>query len=234
MDKLIINGKTFLIDQVLRDFKEIDPGDEFEREILKFTHNWLSGQQTFTITTSGSTGKPKPIAITREQMKLSAAMTLKALDLHEGDTALLCLNPMYIAGKMMIVRALEANMTLVAVTPTANPLRKLTEAIKIDFTALVPYQLKTVLKEGGKSSLKLNYMKGILLGGGPVDGSLETMVQSVNAPVYATFAMTETVSHFALRRINGPDRSIYFRVLENNRISTDDRGCLCVRGPVTK
>lgn len=233
MDKLILNGKTISFDEIIHGPAEQLAQDNFDAEVLKFIRSWHSGQQTFTITTSGSTGTPKPFEITRKQMQASAAMTIKALGLQPEDTALLCLDPAYIAGKMMIVRALEGNMQLVAVHPDANPLKALPRKTAIDFTALVPYQLKTILQDKGGSLEKLNNMKAILLGGAPVDQELEDSIQEIEAPVYATFAMTETVSHFALRRLNGPTKSPYFQVLENISISCDDHGCLCVTGPVT-
>jgi O-succinylbenzoic acid--CoA ligase len=46
--------------------------------------------------------------------------------------------------------------------------------------------------------------------------------------VYESFAMTETLTHFALRRLNGPDADTLFRTLDGVTIGSDDRGCLTV------
>jgi O-succinylbenzoic acid--CoA ligase len=51
--------------------------------------------------------------------------------------------------------------------------------------------------------------------------------------MYLTFGMTETVSHFAIRKLNGIDRSEYYKALKGIVISTDDRGCLTVAGSIT-
>ena len=40
--------------------------------------------------------------------------------------------------------------------------------------------------------------------------------------------MTETYTHFALRRINGAKPDPAFRLLEGVKIRTDERGCLVV------
>ncbi|HET9053905.1 MAG TPA: acyl-CoA synthetase, partial [Cyclobacteriaceae bacterium] len=82
----------------------------FETETLSFIKKWLSGNQNFTLKTSGSTGAPKEIILTRDQLITSAARTISKLKLSEKNTALVCLDTHYIAGKMMLVRALEATM----------------------------------------------------------------------------------------------------------------------------
>jgi O-succinylbenzoic acid--CoA ligase len=43
--------------------------------------------------------------------------------------------------------------------------------------------------------------------------------------------MTETLSHIALKRINGPGKSDYFRVLPGIHIRQDERACLCIQAP---
>ncbi|RZK50925.1 MAG: acyl-CoA synthetase, partial [Hymenobacter sp.] len=52
-------------------------------------------------------------------------------------------------------------------------------------------------------------------------------------PVYLTYGMTETASHMALRRLNGPQASPHYQVLPGLHLSQDERGCLTVRGDVT-
>lgn len=52
-----------------------------------------------TVHTSGSTGTPKVLTVRKEQMMQSARMTCEFLNLHTGDTALLCMPLQYIAGK---------------------------------------------------------------------------------------------------------------------------------------
>lgn len=188
-----------------------------------FCQEWLEGKPTFTITTSGSTGTPKAIELRREQMIASAKKTIQALDLREDMTSLVCLDVNFVAGKMMIVRSLVAGMKMIVVEPTANPLSNLDHS-KIDFAALVPYQLSTILA----SNESLNVDR-IILGGAPISHELLSQIKKIDSPVYATFGMTETLSHIALQRLNGRHGQDYFEVLDGIDISVDDRRCLVIK-----
>lgn len=197
---------------------------------LGFAWRWLRGNRHFAQETSGSTGTPKTISLSRERMIISAQTTLNALNLTKKDTALLCLHPKYIGGKMMIVRSLLAEMDLVIVPPSASPLANL--PFVPDFTAMVPLQIQNILEAGGAN--RLNQMKAILIGGAPVSSSLERNInEQLNIPVYSTYGMTETVSHIALRKLTSPGASPFFQVLGDTQIVQDDRGCLKIRGEIT-
>lgn len=222
---------------------------EYEARALDFCRRWRTGQTEFDLTTSGSTGTPKPIRLGREQLAASARMTGQFFHLIPGDSALCCLNVSYIAGTMMLVRALELGLRLTVVEPVANPLERLragTGTLQVvedpwsgwgiqpfDFHAFVPLQLQTILAETPECVPALNCAKAILIGGAAVSAELETALQVIEAPVFSTYGMTETVSHIALRRLNGPDRSAVFHVLDGIEIGTDARDCLWVRGVVT-
>ncbi|MBC7921763.1 MAG: AMP-binding protein [Ferruginibacter sp.] len=206
---------------------------EYERETLQFCQEWLSGREEFVRHTSGSTGQPKPVALSRRQMRASAQATAQALDLRSGDHALVCLPPRYIAGTMMLVRGLEVGMKMTVVEPAGNPLQSIAAGTHFDFTALVPRQLQTILAETPDKRPVLHGMKAILVGGAAVSRALEEEIQQIGAPVYGTYGMTETVSHVALRRLNGPARSDAYTALPGVRIGLDERGCLWIQAPST-
>ena len=90
---------------------------EFEQQVFAFCQAWRTGQTEFTFHTSGSTGEPKPIVISRERLYVSAKMTGDWLKLEKGDAALLSLSPLYIAGAMVLVRALVHDSSLILVEP---------------------------------------------------------------------------------------------------------------------
>lgn len=205
----------------------------YHQKTWEFCEQWSAGQEVFYLQTSGSTGSPKTISISRKQMKASAFMTQKALDLKPDYKALVCLNTEFIAGKMMLVRALETGMTMYIVYPVSNPLIDLPQDLVFDFAAMVPYQIQSILEETPEKLSKLNSMKALIIGGAPISNSLEKSIQLIKAPVYSTYGMTETVSHIALRRINGFDASDAFTVLSDIEINTDSRSCLQIKGPVT-
>lgn len=204
----------------------------FAHEILRFCHEWLSGQQTFMVHTSGSTGQPKPISLSRRQMQASAGQTVKALGLAAGDHALLCINPAFIGGKMMLVRAMEHEMPLTALEAEADPLRKLPNDTRIDFIALVPLQLEAILQNPHSKAI-LDRMKAVIIGGAAVSSPLRKQLGSLQAPLYSTYGMTETVSHIALQRLNGPYASDYFQAFPAVHLSQDERGCLVIEGEVS-
>jgi O-succinylbenzoic acid--CoA ligase len=189
------------------------------------------GAQEFGLRTSGSTGQPQLIALKRRQLAASAARTGDYFDLGPGDRALVCLNCDFIGGKMMVVRGLERNMHLTIVEPHADPLAEAPAGAEFDFAAFVPLQLRAVLAAG--RVVQLNNMRAILVGGAGVEPSLLAEIQQLTVPVYLTYGMTETASHMALRRLNGPEASGYYRVLPGLHLGQDERGCLTVRGDVT-
>ncbi len=204
----------------------------FEKEVLAFCHAWLSGKKTFVVHTSGSTGIPKPIQLSRRQMEASAWQTITALGLNPGDSSLLCMNPSYIGGKMMLVRAMEGRMSLRLLEAAANPLEKLSTNETFDFTALVPMQLETILNND-ESRYLLEQAKAVIIGGAPVSLPLRNRLQEIASPIFSTYGMTETVSHIALQRLNGPAAQDYFEAFPDLLLGQDMRGCLTIAGTVT-
>ena len=200
------------------------PTSEYEQKIIIFCQNWLAGQTEFVIKTSGSTGEPKPIVLTRNQMIASAKLTGKTFGLEVGNKALVCLNVEYIAGMMMLVRGMELGLKLTIVEPSGNPFDKIEGQI-FDFLAFVPLQMQNLV-ENDKSVEILNQAKAIIIGGAAVNEVLENKLQQLEVPVYSTYGMTETVSHVAIRRINGDNRNNNFQVLEEVKIGLDERNCL--------
>ncbi|MDM8532126.1 AMP-binding protein [Anaerolineales bacterium HSG25] len=204
-----------------------------EIKTFRFYQQWLSGQEEFLLHTSGSTGRPKPIRLQRAQMQASARLTGQALGLQAGDRALVCLSTDYIAGLMMLVRAFELDLDLLVVPPSSTPLVDLPDEATFEFTALVPMQLQKTLTDTPDKLPILNRMKAILIGGAPVSLSLQQQLQQIQAPVYHTYGMTETVSHIALRRLNGSQASDLFVPLSGVTTGLDERGCLTINSVLT-
>ncbi|MEL6534054.1 MAG: AMP-binding protein [Bacteroidota bacterium] len=207
----------------------------FEKNTVAFCQSWLRGDSTFSIHTSGSTGTPKSITHTRAQMLASAQATLAHLGLPNTALALVCIPTQFVGGRMMLVRALEAHLPILALEPQGNPLgRALAAGIQVGFTAMVPLQMEQFLAQSPELVPTLPPTCAILLGGAPVSPKLEQGMQQVPCPVYHTYGMTETVSHVALRRLNGPNQEEYFTLLPGIETELDARGCLRIRGAVTE
>lgn len=200
-----------------------------ENSPLNFCKDWLNGKQEFLLSTSGSTGSPKVISVTREKLKASAQLTTSYLGLKKEFTALVCLDTRYIAGIMMLVRSMEAGMNLYVVEPSANPFEKIPNTVLIDFVALVPYQLESILQSDQKD--RLNSLQIALIGGAPLSAKTRNALYEYPCGFYATYGMTETLSHIALQKLNGIDAQNFFQVLPGVMVTTDDRGCLVIQAP---
>lgn len=221
------NGRNIRIADILNGSASHET--PFEAAAYSFVRKWYGDGEFFEQQTSGSTGIPKTILIARKSMVASAKLTQQALNLKAHETALLCLDPNYIAGKMMMVRAFVTGMKLLAVDPSLNPFEKHVSHLPIDFTALVPAQLTKILQSDFRS--RLNEIKNIIIGGASLSEQTIEMVSEFRGRMFATYGMTETVSHIALQSINGPSASEYFKVLPGVKINTDERGCLQIKAP---
>jgi len=222
-----INGRDVLLNSILNE-SEKDQND-FENDTFTFIRDWLTGKDSFEIETSGSTGPPKKIKITRSQMMASAGLTQQALGLQAGYTSLLCLSPRYIAGKMMLVRSLVIGMKILALTPSANVLDKIPTSIQIDFAAMVPYQIYDSVRSDDAN--RLNQFKVILIGGATLDAGTRALLKSFTSSFYATYGMTETISHVALQSLNSPNSPDEFELLPSITLQLDERGCLVIEAP---
>jgi len=219
------------------DFIPIEGADPTDLSVMLHTAEelvlqWDEGAQSFTIQTSGSTGSPKPIVLSREKIVYSAQQTAAAFGLTQGDTLLCCLGLNYIAGFMMLMRGLVLDAHVILDIPSSNPLERLPERQKIDFASFVPMQMAAMLDDA--SAIKtMNGMKAILVGGGPVSKALEDSIQVLQVPVYHTYSMTETYTHVAVRRMNGPGKSNYYQPMPGTILSKDERGCLVIQSFLT-
>ncbi|MFZ0489922.1 MAG: AMP-binding protein, partial [Salegentibacter sp.] len=206
-------------------YSYIKEGEAFEEQIGSFILDWLKPSSYVEVKTSGSTGTPKKIRIKKEHMINSATATSKFFDLPANTTALLCLPATYIAGKMMLVRAMVLGWQLDTVPPSSNPLDHVFK--RYDFCAMTPFQLDNSIG-------RLHLIKKLIVGGGAVSPRIQKMVRECATKVYETYGMTETVTHIAAKRLNPKNKKKQpkpFKVLPDIGISQDKRGCLMIKAP---
>ncbi len=196
----------------------IKEGDDFEKPVGDFLLDWFDSKDFIEMQTSGTTGAPKIITISKQAMVNSALATGDFFDLQSGDKALHCLPVKYVAGKMMLVRAMIIGLDLEFVAPSSHPL--LNNEIDFDFIAMVPLQAKNSLGE-------LNRVKKLIVGGAAINIVLEKKLLKLTTEVYETYGMTETITHIAARKLGEKA----FTVLPNVTISYDDRKCLVIHAP---
>ena len=202
-------------------------------ELEAFLAEWHNDSPTVLVHTSGSTGKPKPMLVEKRRMEASARITCRFLGLHEGDTALLCMPLDYIAGKMMVVRALTCGLQLVSVPPSSHPLSTAHLSIlpsRLDFAAMVPLQVWNSLQVPEERH-RLMHIRHLIIGGGAIDQALASQLADFPHQVWSTYGMTETLSHIALRRLNGPEASDWYTPFDGVALSLTDEGCLVINAP---
>ena len=197
----------------------------------EFLSEWNNGSDRVLVHTSGSTGKPKPMMVEKKRMLNSARITCDFLGLKPGDSALLCMSLDYIAGKMVVVRSIERHLHLISVSPSGHPLKDINE--EITFAAMVPMQVYNTLQVPEERE-RLTHIRHLIIGGGAIDASLEKELRSLpgNIAIWSTYGMTETLSHIALRRINGAEASEWYQPFDSVKISQTDEGCLVIDAPL--
>ena len=206
-----------------------------------FLSEWNNDSDRVLVHTSGSTGKPKPMMVEKKRMLNSARITCDFLGLKPGDSALLCMSLDYIAGKMVVVRSIERHLHLISVSPSGHPLKNIDMKDvngkdvngEITFAAMVPMQVYNTLQVPEERE-RLTHIRHLIIGGGAIDASLEKELQALpgNIAIWSTYGMTETLSHIALRRINGAEASEWYQPFDSVKISQTEEGCLVIDAPL--
>jgi O-succinylbenzoic acid--CoA ligase len=219
-----LNGLQYQSAEELLNFTEglINQGDSYEVSMARFIEDWLNFNDTIIVATSGSTGEAKNIELAKTAMVDSAEATGAYFKLGENTKALLCLSCDFIAGKMMLVRAMVLGWDLHVVAPEKDAVTQYDN--EYDFVAMVPYQVLYSIDSLAK-------IKKMIVGGGAISTELEEKLQIVDTEVFSTYGMTETCTHVAVRRVNGLARSNQFSALPNVKFAIDDRGCLIIKAP---
>jgi len=196
----------------------------FEEALFTFILDWFSPSETIKANTSGSTGKPKEIQLLKKHMMASAETTISFFNLKKKDKILLCLPMSFIAGKMMVVRALVGSLDLYFTEPTSKP--EIAES-KIAFSAMVPLQVSQLIKEKNNP---LSNVEKLIIGGSFLPDPLLVKLQHMKTKVWQTYGMTETLTHIAVRKINGSDRSDKYSLLPGVSLSLNE-GRIVVSAP---
>jgi len=213
------------------DLDKIDASllNEIDPSIYSFLKEWFSISKEIKVSTSGSTGKPSIISTPKDSMRKSALLTLKYFKLQEGDFIVNCLPVNFIAGKMMLIRALIGNLHIYLLKPSDAPLCAYPNA-NIAFTALTPSQIEKSMHQCDRS---FENIETIILGGAPISDNLRDQLKTLSPNCYATYGMTETITHIALQKINnGSEKD--FSTLESVEINYHNNDCLSISAPHLK
>ena len=190
--------------------------DFSDSELTIFLQQWIENS-SIEIKTSGTSAKPKTFEVKRQYILNSVKMTAEYFKLDNTKSALHCLPMVYIAGKMQLVRGLILGLDLHMIKPAICPLKK---DQYFDFAALTPQQVSGSIDY-------LENIKTLLVGGGVFSHKLQRLIKKLNVNVYESFAMAETLSHIAVRKLEDPPG--VFTCLPNITISIDYRSCLVIQ-----
>jgi len=198
-------------------------------DLYLFLEKWFDASPVITVHTSGSTGTPKELVVRKDRMMQSARLTCKFLNLQAGDTALLCMNLRYIGAMMVVVRSLVAGLNLIVRPASGHPLSDIEEPLR--FAAMVPLQVYNTLRVPEEKE-RLEQTDILIIGGGAVDDSLEAEISALPTAVYSTYGMTETLSHIALRRLNGETASKHYYPFPSVELSLSAESTLVIKAPL--
>ena len=213
---MIAEHKDFKISYLAQDQKE---------KIEAFLSILRDDSSSILCTTSGSTGTPKQIEILKTSLAVSAKKTIDFFKLKPKETAILCMSIDFIAGKMMLVRAMMAGLEL-KVLPVSSSLSALIEAT--EFIALFPKQLQGLLSTN-KGILALKKSRCILVGGAALSTEIEQLLISNHISIYQSYGMTETATHVALKR-SGYQGEQYYKAISGVSFRQKE-GCLSISYP---
>lgn len=218
---ITLNGNRISVDKLIATRQESSVG--------RLLGEWYSTENFIEVQTSGSTGTPKTIRLDKHFVGASVQRTLRFFDLKAGHRILHCLPEKYIAGKVMILRALLGNLNLYTAPPDTGFSFLHDEAFR--FAAMVPAQVSKILNAEPYRGAWLNKIDCLLIGGSAIPPDIEALLHGVSTSCYSSYAATETATHIALRKINGTDASDFYTCLDDIRVKLSDDGCLQIFMP---
>lgn len=221
---IALNGKKYRIDEY-ESWCYALSSDEENEKLRQFFKEWADERDFILGKTSGSTGDPKTIKLSKRAMLASAELTNSFFNLKAGDSILLCLSVNYIAGKMMLVRAIAGGLNVVVAKPSSEPDWNGPVAL----AAMVPMQVQQLLSSA-KGRKALSMVENLIVGGSPLSRDCAEKLSDLPVNAYMTYGMTETVSHVALSKIGRETRPVY-TAMSGVRFSLDNRGCLVISAP---
>jgi len=224
-NKFKFNGEHFCYENLKGvAYSFIKEGQTYQKHIGDFVLDWLDNKDYMIVKTSGSTGNPKTIKLQKQAMVESAIATGNYFNIKPGDTALHCLSSDFIAGKMMLVRAMILGLEMDVIEPSSRPIEYNNK--HYNFCAMVTLQVQNSID-------KLYQISTLIVGGASVSDELQDKLQNISCKVYETYGMTETITHIAAKKLNHSESISLnlFKTLPTVTISKDTRDCLVISAP---
>ena len=183
-------------------------------------------QDAVIIATSGSNGAPKPALLTLGNLMASAQGSQAIIPFNSDDGWLLSLPLFHISGVSILMRAVNANATLIMAKD-----EDLIEGINcpaVTHVSLVATQLYRLLQQPS-AILRLRQLKAILLGGSAISTALLEQSLKEQLPVYVSYGLTEMASQVATGRVVLAHQPCA-TVLPKRQLMINDEGEILVKG----
>lgn len=230
MTEIILDG----IEYSLEEFVKLNLQDRHSsiRNAQTIIERFLAGDTQFSIKTSGSTGSPKSISFELETIKNSCLRTLEAIEVVPSKTAFwVALDTSYTGGFMMLMRGLTTGDRIVLTAPDEKSIFN-AQILEPFWVAFTPLQWR-YFKSRPDFDDHSEFIASVILGGQALPSNLEGSFNTLPYRVYQSYGMTETLSNIALRALNGPLASEWFKPFKGIMLSEDEARCLRIVDPVS-
>ena len=154
------------------------------------------GTPAVILFTSGTGGPPKAAVLTHANLKASVDAWAFRLEPRTTDRWLVCLPLFHIAGLAIVARADSWGLPLLVHSGFDAAAVDAAIDCGISHLSLVPQMLDRLLEHRGGRDVPES-LRGVLVGGGPVDVSGLARARSVGMELIITYGMTETASGVA-------------------------------------
>lgn len=197
--------------------RKLDSSIEWQDDIIQFAKEWINKLDHIVVKTSGSTGLPKEISLKKNHVISSAQLTNEHFKLNQHTVAYNPLPMKFIAGKLMLIRALVGAYELDFCEPTLElqPLRNI-----YDFCPMTALQVS-------KSFDTLKTFKTVIIGGGKLPDELKNKISKLDTEFFETFGMTETITHVASKHISSKE----FKAIGSTKFWANENGQLIIKAP---
>lgn len=214
----------------LKEWLILPSDSEIEKNVKAAISLWIDTEKIeIPMNTSGSTGLPKTILLKKEHIYQSAIKSLEYFKLQAKDRSILILPPDKIGGLMLVIRSLIGQLDLHYYTPRLNPFLDI-HLPSTAFCSMTPAQFIAVSRADG-GLFQLRKIKKILLGGSSISNDILKIISTEPNQYFHSFGMTETISHVAVRVLNGPDATSYFKALSGITFATNEKKQLIINAP---
>ncbi|HOC68531.1 MAG: 2-succinylbenzoate--CoA ligase [Candidatus Hydrogenedentes bacterium ADurb.Bin101] len=183
------------------------------------------------VMTSGSTGTAKAAVHSLGNHRYAACAANANMPLGQGDIWLLSLPLYHVSGLGILFRCALAGAA-VAIPRQGAPLEEELARTEAGYASLVPTQLHRLM-ESANGRKVLRNMKGILLGGAPVDTVLVKRAWEAGVPLIRSYGMTETSAQLVATSPDATLEDLYSsgRPLMPGTVRISPEGGIEVRGP---